>query len=78
MKGRGIGDQKKSKIQSLDLRHSFFCATRFEGMIEVKGSVLVFKRFATNLGGSHSKNGRDSIGKRLGIKVWEGKNGPPV
>ena len=33
----------------------------------------LFKRFATNLGGGSTQNGRDSVGRRLGIKCGEGK-----
>lgn len=29
-------------------------------------------RWATNLGGGSTQNGRDSVGRRLGIKRWEG------
>lgn len=32
----------------------------------------VLKRFATNLGGGSSQNGRDSAGRRLGIKRGDG------
>jgi large subunit ribosomal protein L27 len=32
----------------------------------------VLKRFATNLGGGSTQNGRDSAGRRLGIKRGEG------
>lgn len=32
----------------------------------------IFKRWATNLGGGSTTNGRDSAGKRLGIKLGNG------
>lgn len=34
--------------------------------------IKVFKRFATNLGGGSTQNGRNSAGRRLGIKRGEG------
>jgi hypothetical protein len=34
---------------------------------------LIPRRWATNLGGGSTTNGRDSAGKRLGIKLGNGK-----
>mmetsp|Transcript_53307 Transcript_53307/g.64257 ORF Transcript_53307/g.64257 Transcript_53307/m.64257 type:complete len:109 (+) Transcript_53307:159-485(+) len=34
-------------------------------------------RFATKKGGGSSQNGRDSAGRRLGIKVWPGCEAKP-
>lgn len=32
----------------------------------------IYKRWATNLGGGSTTNGRDSAGKRLGVKMGNG------
>mmetsp|Transcript_20275 Transcript_20275/g.58615 ORF Transcript_20275/g.58615 Transcript_20275/m.58615 type:complete len:127 (-) Transcript_20275:448-828(-) len=34
-------------------------------------------RFATKKAGGSSKNGRDSAGRRLGVKVWGGQEAKP-
>jgi hypothetical protein len=34
---------------------------------------LTTRRWATNLGGGSTTNGRDSSGKRLGVKLGNGK-----
>lgn len=34
--------------------------------------VTITKRWATNLGGGSTTNGRDSAGKRLGVKMGNG------
>ena len=37
-----------------------------------KSLVTITKRWATNLGGGSTTNGRDTAGKRLGVKMGNG------
>jgi large subunit ribosomal protein L27 len=54
-------------------QHHFAPATVLAGALDVNGLVGIHARFATKKSGGSTKNGRDSIGKRLGVKHFSGE-----
>ena len=54
-------------------QHHFAPATVMAGALDVHGLVGIHARFATKKSGGSTKNGRDSIGKRLGVKHFSGE-----
>ena len=53
--------------------HSFNPGNVMAGALKRDGLVGITARFATKKSGGSSKNGRDSIGKRLGVKRFSGE-----